>query len=161
AVAAWADRGGTISQPGEPEYVDGRNISAEFFSTLGIIPEPGRAFKREEDRPGAAPVVIISHSLWQRRFGGDPSAIGGALVFEGKPFVIVGVAPAGFQLSGDADVFLPFGQSTDPRLENRAARFLRVIARFSPGVTWGEAQAELTLIGKQLAQQYPISNAGL
>jgi predicted permease len=159
-MAAWAWGGGTISAPGEPEYVFGRQISAELFRTLGVVPLRGRAFQPSEDRPGAAPVAIISYSLWQRRFGGDPSAIGGRLVFEGKPYVVIGIAPAGFQLSGDADVFTPLGQSTDPRIENRAARFIRVIARLRRGVTITEAQSELALIARHLAEQYPESDNG-
>jgi predicted permease len=161
AMAAWTYGGGTISEPGEPEYVGGRRISAELFSTLGITLLHGRAFRPEEDRPGAAPVAIISYGLWQRRYGGDPAAIGRPLVFEGKPYTVAGIAPAGFQLSGEADVFTPLGQNTDPRMQNREAHFIHVVARLRPGVALTEAQTELTLIGSQLAKQYPESNAGL
>jgi predicted permease len=161
AVAAWSYGGGTISEPGEPEYVDGRIISAELFPTLGLALAQGRAFRPDEDRPGAAPVAIISYALWDRIYGRDPAAIGRSLVFEGKPHTVVGIAPPGFQLSGDADVFTPLGQSTDPRMQNREAHFIHVIARLQPGVALPEAQAELTLIGRHLEQQYPKSNAGL
>jgi hypothetical protein len=87
-VAAWRYGGGTISAPGPPEYVDGRMISAGLFPALGLVPSHGRAFDPEEDRPGAAPVAIISSALWQRRFGGDPSAIGRGFVFDGRPYTI-------------------------------------------------------------------------
>src|ERR1700693_4404606 len=80
ALAAWTYAGGTIREPGEPEYVNGRDISAELFSTLGISPIQGRAFSPDEDRPGAAPVAMISYGLWQREFGAEPSAIGASLV---------------------------------------------------------------------------------
>src|SRR6266705_410781 len=96
ALAAWTYSGGTISVPGDPEYVNGRQISSELFSTLGISPAQGRAFRPDEDRPGAPPVAMISYGLWQRDFGGDPSAIGRSLVYEGKPYTVVGIAPAGF-----------------------------------------------------------------
>src|SRR5260370_254672 len=76
ALAAWTYAGGTISEPGEPEYVNGRQISAELFSTLGISPVQGRVFRPHEDRPGAAAVAIISYGLLQRVFGSLPSAIG-------------------------------------------------------------------------------------
>lgn len=161
AMAAWTYGGGTISKPGEPEYVDGRKISADLFSTLGIVPLYGRAFRPNEDQPGTAPVVIISYGLWQRDFGGDPAAIGKSLIFEGAPYAVVGVAPPGFQLSGEADVFTPLEQATDPRMQNREAHFIHVFARLRPGVALPEAQAELTLIGRHLAEQYPKSNAGL
>ncbi len=163
ALAAWTYSGGTISVPGDPEYVNGRQISAELFSTLGISPAPGRAFRPDEDRPGAPPVAMISYGLWQRDFGGDPSAIGRSLVYEGKPYTVVGIAPASFQLDGDADVFTPLGQrqNTDPRMQNRSARFLRVMARLRPGFRLAEGRAELALIARQLAGEYPKSNAGL
>jgi putative ABC transport system permease protein len=161
AIAAWTYGGGTISQPGEPEYVDGRLISAELFATLGIRPMRGRTFRPNEDRPGAAPVAIISYGLWQRRFSGDPSAVGGTFVFDGKTYTVAGVAPADFQLSGDADVFTPLGQSTDPRMRNRAARFIHVTARLGPGATLAQAQSELTVIANHLSREYPQSNNGI
>jgi predicted permease len=163
ALAAWTYSGGTISEPGEPEYVNGRQISAELFSTLGISPVRGRAFRPDEDRPGAPPVAIISYGLWQRDFGGDASTIGRSLVYEGKPYTVVGIAPAGFQLDGDADVFTPLEQrqNTDPRMQNRSARFLRVMARPRPGFGLAEGRAELALIARHLADEYPKSNAGL
>jgi predicted permease len=162
-LAAWTYGGGTISEPGEPEYVSGRQISAELFSTLGISPIQGRAFRPDEDRPGAPAVAIISYGLGQRDFGGAPSAIGRSLVYDGKPYTVVGIAPAGFQLDGEADVFTPLQQrqNTDPRMQNRAARFLRVMARLRPGFGLAEARAELALIARHLAEEYPKSNAGL
>jgi putative ABC transport system permease protein len=163
ALAAWAYGGGTISEPGEPEYVNGRQISAELFSTLGISPQQGRAFRPDEDRPGAAPVAMISYGLWQRDFGGDARTIGRSLVYEGKPYTVIGIAPAGFQLDGVADVFTPLEQrqDTDPRMQNRRARFLRVMARLRPGFGLAEGRTELALIARHLADEYPRSNAGL
>jgi predicted permease len=162
-LAAWTYAGGTISGRGEPEYVNGRNISAELFSTLGISPVQGRAFSPDEDRPGAAPVAMISYGLWQREFGAEPSAIGASLVYEAKPYTVVGIAPPGFQLDGGADVFTPLQQrkNTDPRMQNRRARFLRVLARLQPGFGLAEARAELALIARHLAEEYPQSNTGL
>jgi putative ABC transport system permease protein len=160
-IAAWTYGGGTISEPGEPEYVNGRKISPELFSTLGILPVHGRALLPEEDRPGAEPVAVISYALWQRRFRGDSTAIGKSLVFEGRTYTVVGIAPAGFQLSGDADVFTPLGQSADPRRQNRAARFIRIVARLRPHITLDQAQSEITLIASQLAREYPKTNEGI
>jgi predicted permease len=109
------------------------------------------------------PVAIISYGLWQRDFGGDPDAIGKSFVYDGKPYNVVGVAPAGFQLDGDADVFTPLGQkqNIDPRMQNRKARFLRVMGRLQPGFGLAEARAELVLIARHLAEEYPQSNKGL
>lgn len=159
-VAAWNYGGGTISAPGAPEYVDGRQISAGLFGTLGVAPLHGRAFDSNEDRAGAGPVAMISYGLWQRRFAGDLSALGSTLIFDGKPYTVVGIAPAGFQLSGEADVFTPLGQETEPRVRNRAARFLHVVARLRPGRTIAEAQSELALIALHLGEQYPKQDGG-
>jgi len=159
-MAAWRYGGGTVSEPGQAEYVDGREISSELFAVFGVALSRGRAFLPEEDRPGAAPVAIISYGLWQRRYGASPSAIGTPIVFDGKLYTVVGIAPAGFQLDGSADVFTPLGQVTEARMQNRAANFLRVVARLGPGVTLDQAQAELALISRHLAEQYPDVNAG-
>ena len=161
-MAAWRYGGGTVSKPGEAAYEEGREISADLFSVLGIAPARGRAFLPEEDRRGAAPVAIISYALWQRRFAGSPSAIGMPLVFEGKSYTVVGVAPAGFRLMGeDADVFTPIGQDAAPNMQNREAHpGIQVVARLRPGVTLAQARTELGLIARRLAEQYPKSNHG-
>ena len=160
-VAAWTYSGGTVSAPGEPEYVDGRQISTELFSTLRLPLLRGRSFLPAEDVTGGAPVAIISAGLWQRRFGGEQNIIGDTLTYEGKAYTVVGVAPPGLQLDGAADVLTPLGQATEPRMRNRSARFLHVVARLRPGATFSAAQTELSLISQRLAKQYPESNDGI
>ena len=155
-MAAWRYRGGTLSEPGAAEYLDGRQISAGLFSVLGLPVYRGRAFLPGEDRPGGAPVALISYSLWQRRFGGNSGAIGARLVFAGQPYTIVGVAPAGVPFLGETDVFTPIGQNTELPMQNRAMHpGINVIGRLRPGVTLAQAQAELALIGRRLSAQYP------
>jgi predicted permease len=158
-VAAWTYGGGTVSRSGEAEYVEGRQISSELFSVFGVTLANGRAFLPEEDRPGGAPVVIISYGLWQRRYGGRP-AIGLPLVFDGKSYTVVGIVPAGFQLDGEAGVFTPLGQNMEPRMRNREANFLHVVGRVRNGMTMPQAQTELAIISQRLAEQYPQANAG-
>jgi predicted permease len=160
-MAAWAYAGGTVSEPGDAEYVTGREISSALFSVLGVPPARGRAFVPEDDRPGAAPVVIISDRLWQRRFDRSIAAVGRSLVLDGRSYTVVGIAPAGFQLDGDVELFTPLGQNREARMRNREAHFLRVLARLQPGATLAGAQTELALIGRRLAEEYPKSNAGL
>ena len=161
AIAAWTYGGGTISEPGQPEYLGGRLISANLLTVLGIQPLHGRVFRAEEDRPGAAPVALISYELWQRRFSGDPSAVGRTFVFDGKTYTIAGIAPAGFQLSGDADVYTPLGQNTDRRMQNRAANFIHAVARLQPGAALAEAQSEIAVIAGRLSREHPESNQGI
>jgi predicted permease len=159
-MAAWRDGGGTISAPGDPEYLAGRQISADLFAVLGLRVSPGRPFLPDDDRPGASPVAIVSDTLSRRRFGGGAPAIGQQLVFEGISYTVVGVAPAGFGLDGDLDVFTPLGENTEPRMRNREARFLHVVARLASNAGLSEAQAELALIARRLAAQFPASNGG-
>lgn len=160
-VAAWTYSGGTVSAPGQAEYADGRQISADLFSVLRVPLARGRSFLPAEDHVGSAPVAIISTRLWQQRYGADPRAIGMALSYEGKAYTVVGIAPAGFQLDGNADVFTPIGQTTEPRMQNRSAHFMHVVARLRHGIALSQAETELALISRQLAKQYPDSNEGL
>jgi len=98
--------------------------------------------------------------LWQRDFGGQPSTIGRSLVYDGKTYTVVGIAPVGFQLDGEADVFTPLEQrqDTDPRMQNRAARFCALWRACGP-VWVGRGRVELALIARHLAEEYPKSNA--
>jgi predicted permease len=160
-VAAWTYSGGTISSPGDAEYVDGRQISSDLFSVLEIPLLEGRFFTAAEDVTGGPSVAIISARLWQRRFAADRSAIGKTLTYEGKAFTVVGVAPSGFQLDGAVDVLTPLGQATEPRMHYRGAHFLHVVGRLRPGATVANAQSELSMIGQRLAKQYPDSNDGI
>ncbi len=160
-MAAWRNHGGTVSEPGEPDFVLARQVSADLFSVFGIPLTRGRAFLPAEDRPGGTPVAIISYRLWQSRYQGAGDAIGARLVFDGIPYTVVGVAPPQFRLSGDADVFTPLGQNTTPTMQNREMHpGISVIARRRPGVTLAQAQAELAAIARRLAEQYPKSNVG-
>ncbi len=162
SMAAWrSGMGGALSEPGDAEHVSSREISAGLFSVLGIRLLHGRGFMPDEDRPGGAPVAIISYRTWRARFGGDLKALGARLVFNAKAYTVVGVAPAGFQPSGDVDLFTPLGQNTAPWMQDREGHpGIQVVGRLRPGVTLAQAQAELGLISNSLAKQYPKSNAG-
>jgi predicted permease len=162
-LVAWADSGGTLSDPGDPEYVESRGVSANFFTVLGVQLPLGRSFRDDDDRDGAAPVAIISERLWQRRFGGDATVLGRRLVFGGTAYDVIGVAPAPLRLNGDADVFVPLSQITEVRTRNRnrLARFMRVFARLRGTSTVDEAQSEIAVIARRLATAYPASNGGV
>jgi len=160
-MAAWRYNGGTVSAPGEAEHVDGAEISSALFPVLGVTLSRGRTFVPEDDQPGGAPVAIISYGLWQRHYGGSSAAIGRPLVFEGKSYTVVGVAPSGLRLSWEPDVFTPIGQNTQPYMQMRDAHpGIEVWARLRPGATLEEAQTELAVIGRRLASKYPKTNTG-
>jgi len=165
-LMAFRYSGGTVSASSHAEYVDGFEFSSEVLPVLGIHVFRGRPFTADDDRPGAAPVAIISYGLWQRLYGGDPAAVGTQLTFEQKPYTVVGIAPAGFrldgglQLQGEPDVFTPIGQNAGRYMQNREYHGIRVWARLHPDVTLADAQTELDLIGHRLAAEYPKSNHG-
>lgn len=160
SIAAWTYGGGTLSAPGDAEYLLGRKVSADLFQVLGVSLLIGRGFEPDDDRPGGKPVAVISYGLWQRRFAGAASVIGVSLTYDGRPYAVGGVLPQGFELAGDADIFTALGQDSDPRLQNRAARFIRVFGRLRPGVRLEDARAELATISGRLAIEHPTTNEG-
>jgi putative ABC transport system permease protein len=160
-LGAWRVRRGTLSSASDPEFPVSRQVSSELFPILGTALVHGRTFVDEEDRPGGAPVAIISHALWQRQYEGSVAALAKPLVFDGRPYTVIGVTAPGFSFSAASDVFTPLGQDADPRMRNRQAHpGIQVWAQLKPGATLVEAQTELTLIGRRLAEQYPTSNKG-
>ncbi|MGD0436222.1 MAG: ABC transporter permease [Bryobacteraceae bacterium] len=158
-LAGWVYSSGTLSEPGEPEHVDEMESSSNLFSVLGVPLFKGRAFLPEEDRPGGEPVAILGYSLWQRRFAGSPSALGQALVLDGKRYAIVGVAAAGFRLYGyEGDVYTPMGQDTAGFMQSRGPHPVTTIARLRANALLGQARAELAMLGNRLSKQYPDTN---
>jgi len=158
-LAGWLYTAGTLSEPGEAEYVVRFEVSSNLFTVLGVPVSRGRAFLPEEDRPGGAPVAILGYSLWQRRFAGNPAALGTTLVLDQKRFTVVGIAAEGFRLDGDeADVYTPMGQNTLGYMVSRGPHPVGAIARLRPGARPAEAQSELATIGTRLARQYPDTN---
>lgn len=158
--AAWTYSGGTVSSPGKPQYVDGRRISSELFYVLRTPLIRGRSFEAADDQLGAAPVAIISARLWQQRFASDPNVVGMPIHYDGVGYTIVGVAPAAFQLDGDADLYTPLGQDNEPRMRWRGARFLHMVARLRHGVTLAQARSELAVFSQRLAKEYPADDGG-
>jgi putative ABC transport system permease protein len=158
-VAVRVNESFNLTGVGEPERLQGRLVSAEFFSTLGIKPLAGRDFLPEEDRPGATPAAILSYEFWQRRFGADLSIIGRQLSLNDQSFTVVGVAPPNFQFGMDADVTVPIGLQAERFRARGADPGVRpVVARLKPGVSEQQAEAELNMIAARLEQQYPESN---
>ncbi|HEX7175766.1 MAG TPA: ABC transporter permease [Pyrinomonadaceae bacterium] len=157
-MAAIADLSFNLTGVGEPERLDGRRVSASLFPLLGVEPQLGRAFLPEEDQPGGNRVVIMSHGLWQRRFGSDMSIIGKPLNLNGESHTVVGVMPPDFQFpSRDDELWAPI--AFDPQeATNRRRHYLQIVARTKPGVTPQQAQVELSAIAERLQQQYPETN---
>jgi putative ABC transport system permease protein len=144
---------------GEPEAIWAYRFSANFFDVMGVAPELGRTFTAEEDRPGAGKVVVLSHKLWQRRFGGNADVVGQSITLSGEPYTVIGVMPAGFRHPQMVEMWTPI--ALDPSMmSNRNATMLRVMARLKPGATIKQAQTEIAAIARRLEEQYPATNAG-
>jgi putative ABC transport system permease protein len=149
-----------LTGAGEPERLQGQLVSAEFLSTLGVQPLVGRDFLPAEDRAGAAPAVILSYGLWQRRFGGDESVVGKQLMLNQQSYTVVGIAPPDFQFGMEADVTVPISLQAERFRARGADPGARVVARLKPHVSQQQAETELNLIAARLEQQYPEGNKG-
>ncbi len=147
----------TLSGNGAPERVPAAGVSNGFFETLGVRPVLGRSIRAEDEQTGWPQVAILSDGLWQRRFGSDASVVGKTIDIDGKNVTVIGVMPAGFEFPKEAQLWqpLPFGYE---ELKVRRFHFLRIIGRLKPGVTLGQADAEMKTICARLARIYPDSN---
>jgi putative ABC transport system permease protein len=143
---------------GNPEEFLGRAATANLFSVLGVHSAIGRVFRPEDDLRGAARVVIISHGLWLRRFGGDAGIIGKEIWLNSKKHTVVGVMPKGFQFPDrEAQLWVP-QQFSKEDLANHGSHYLEVVARLQPGVSLPTANANLATIAQRLAEEHPDSN---
>jgi predicted permease len=144
----------------EAERLSGYQISAGFFSTLGVTPVLGRAFRADDDQLGAAPVAILGGGLWKRKFGSSPAIIGQSLTLNGTSYLVVGVIPPSYSFYGpDRDVYTPIGQYNDPLFrDRRMVMSAHVIGRLKPEVTLPQAGADMDVIARNLATAYPIAD---
>jgi putative ABC transport system permease protein len=149
---------------GEAERLRAGFAAGDLFSVLGVEPMIGRKFLEEENVTGKNRVVLLSHALWQRRFGGDARIVGEQITINNNPHTVIGVLPPTFQdplpeQSARLEMWLPLGV-TEQMQQARRSDFLNVAARLKPGVTLQQAQAEMTGIMARLEQQYPNTNNG-
>ncbi|HEX7049876.1 MAG TPA: ABC transporter permease [Longimicrobiales bacterium] len=160
-LAAWVYSGFALTGAGEPEEIGTVRASANLFRLLGVEPALGRAFLPEEEQPGRHRIVILSHGLWQRRFGGDPGILGRSLTLDGEPYAVVGVMPAGFRFPDDDDVGMWVPLSYLPyELRSRGQRMFNVVGRLAADATLEQAQNEMSTIAGRLAVQYPEAHRG-
>ena len=161
-MGAYADvsHGFNLTGDGEPQRVLVGYASSSLFPMLGAQVVAGRSFVPEEDRAGSAPVVLLSHRLWEGRFGGDPRVVGRAVTLDNHRYTIAGILPAGFQFLRWADVWMPLGQFDDDLTEHVHHAFA-AIARLKPGVTISQAREEIRQLNEQSAIAYPIEHKNL
>ena len=148
-----------LTGEGEPTRLSIAEVSASLFNALAVRPELGRVFNADENTPGRTNLVILSHGLWQQRFGGDRSVIGKRIMLDGTPKEVVGVMPQGFSYPARREAWLPLEYDEGFVSKQRSSWFLEVVARLKPGVTVQQAAAEVETLGRNLARQYPNDNS--
>jgi len=166
SMAAYRHEDFNITGSGEPERVRGGMVSSGFFPIFGVKPLLGRLFSPDEDRAGAAPVVLLAEGFWQRRFGSDRDIVGKQIIMNGDAYTVVGVIPATFHFStfnfnGIKDVYVPVAQTKDPFFYHRDVHEgMDAIGRLKPGVSLAAAQADMAQITSDLAAAYPDADKG-
>ena len=143
----------TLTGRGDPENYNGLSVSPSLLPLLGVKPIVGHGFADADEKPGAAPVAMISESLWKRRFGGAPDIVGRPAALNGTAYTIVGVAPPALNVLAPGDIWVPL--TIDPTKEMRLNHTLFVAGRLRPGVTVAAAQAEMDGIAARMRAQYP------
>jgi predicted permease len=168
-VIAFSTYSMTLTGIDQPERVWGALVSANYFDVLGVKPTMGRAFlPEEEQKPGGAPFVVISHRFWQTHFGGDRSVVGRGINISQHPYTIVGVAPPGFQGSQTglrSELWIPLVMQQqiigyEDLLHQRRDAWLLLVGRLNPGINRQQAQQDATVILQRIASQYPDSHKG-
>jgi predicted permease len=169
-VAAFTSETFNLTGRGEPEQLASARVSWNFFDVLGVRPELGRTFRREEDKAGGDNVVLISSALWARRFAADPHIAGRPITLDFKDYTVIGVLPRDFRfglLGPNIDVYTPRVFELNvvtPALVDGGAGFLNFVARLRPGVGIGRAQAEMDTLVAQYRRanpQFPDADPGL
>jgi putative ABC transport system permease protein len=153
-IAAMQFRSLNLTGAEEPERLAGRAVSAEFFDVLGVKPASGRSFLPEEDRPGASRVCVISHGLWQRRFGADPAILGKQLTLSGDSYTVIGVLPTSYRFGTPTDIFVPIGLRADEMMERGSHPGIYAIARLRPGVSVETARREHIALAERISAEY-------
>ncbi|HWL17922.1 MAG TPA: ABC transporter permease [Opitutus sp.] len=152
-----------LKTAGASELVSAGYVSAGFFDVLGVNVALGRALAPEDDRPGAAPVVWLTHAGWQRFFSGDPAAIGQSVLIEGRAYAVAGILPPDFRFFRAAELFLPVAPAADEMFlkDRENHNGTRVVARLKPGESLESAQAAMDVIAQRLQLAWPEANAGI
>ncbi|MDQ3418876.1 MAG: ABC transporter permease [Acidobacteriota bacterium] len=162
-MAAHVGTGFTLTGRGEPEFALGQLVTPGLLEVLGVQPMLGRGFQPNETEAGRNRVVILTHALWMRHFGGDPSVVGRPSSINGQPYLVIGVMPPSFTYPAETyQLMTPLvtkGNVSDGPPISRSARYLRVVARLRDGVREESARQELAVVGGRLSDTYADSNA--
>ncbi|HEY0763605.1 MAG TPA: ABC transporter permease [Pyrinomonadaceae bacterium] len=157
-IAGFVSGGVFLNIGDETERVRATAVTTDFFPLFKTNPISGRTIQADDMKEGAEAAVVISHALWQRRFGGTSDVVGRKIMMNGKPATIVGVMPAGFNYPNDAEVWAAF--QLKPTEEPRDNRYVSVVSRLKPGASLSQAQSEMDTISQRLSQNYSETNSG-
>ena len=155
AIAAVSGGSRTLQTPNGAERIPGQAVTQEFFSLLRIPLLAGRAFSPDDDRT-RADIVVIGERLWHTRFNSAPAIVGRTIPLDGKPFTVIRVAPAGFQILSESDLWTLMTPKRSP--EQRRIHYLQVLGRLKPGVTIEQARSAMAVIAAQIAEISPATN---
>jgi putative ABC transport system permease protein len=157
-IAGFISGGSLLASGEETERVRATSVSAGFFPIMKVNAAQGRALQAEDMQKGRDPVVVLSHGLWQRRFGGNANIVGSQVALGGKSATVVGVMPPSFDYPQQSELWVPF--PLDAAAERRDNRYIGVVARLKPGATVQQAQSELDAINQRLGETYGETNSG-
>ncbi|MCI0486444.1 MAG: ABC transporter permease [Blastocatellia bacterium] len=151
-----------LTGSGEPERILAARMSADLFAALKADASIGRVYTDDEDKPGANAVVVLSHGLWQRRFGGEPQILNQTISLNGRGYTVIGVMPQEFQFPNRVEMWVPVAPlSDDPDWQQRGNHpGLIGVARLRAGVTLEQARSDMESVAVSLEQQYPQTNQG-
>lgn len=158
-LAAYAWQEVNLTGDGNPQKVNSFRVSANLFETLGVQPQLGRGFVAEEEEPGKDQEIVLGHALWEQRYASDEHILGKHIKVDGKDYTVVGVMAKGFDFPMPAEAWLPLAIDVKGR-QSRDSRWLWVLGRLKPGVSFSEASAEMQAIAQREADAYPDTNKG-
>jgi predicted permease len=160
-IAAFTLRAVNMVGQGEPEQLEVTAVTSDVLPMLGVKPPVGRLFSANEDSPGAQGTLLMSYSLWQTHFGGDPSIVGRRIILDDYPFVVIGVMPRDFYFpTRQAQIWIPL-RLGEQDFQDRTDTYLQVLGKLKPNISLARAQAEMTVVSSRLEAQFPKENEHL
>lgn len=155
SLAAYGGGPTTVSFHDVPQSTLVSIVSDDFFTVMGTSAARGRTFSTAEQLEGAAHTAVIGHGLWQRVFGADPAVIGQSFRIAGVEATVIGIMPDGFSYPDKAEVWMPLASFGDPGRNVRASHYWRAVGRLRPGITWEQAQTDISTIERRIKREYP------
>ncbi len=161
AATAMTPSTANLTGAGEPQLIDGANVTVSFFNVLGVVPQLGRGLVDADGNGGGADVVVLSDGLWRRQFGARADIIGSTMRMDGKPFTIVGIAPPDLTVPAGARYWRPLVfKPRDVSSSARGAQWIGGIARLKPGLDLAQANSAMAVVADRLARDFPRTNEG-